>query len=247
MYAECRFTPLDHPPQRSIGDHQLMNHQSDTVQNNMYLPPINTSTPFQPHNQNPILVQQQAQSDPSDVVAQHLQQHTLNQSQLHDTLSSIFSCLQNLWQEMVSVMNEMSKRHENGQFIRDIHIFDNKNIYFDEWIAQIEKVVLLTGKSEYLLALAKSSNTPYKMILQCPTETPWGDLKCKLQEVYSMVAMDYHTTTDLLRKQRPIESLQDYITYWMEMCQCSMKMDPSAINNKLVILLFFKNMYMKEI
>ena len=62
----------------------------------MYLLPNKTSTPFQPHNQNPILVQQQAQSDPSDVVVQHLQQQTLNQSQLNDTLSSVLSSQQNL-------------------------------------------------------------------------------------------------------------------------------------------------------
>ena len=57
-------------------------------------------------------------------------------------------------------MNEMLKTHENEQFIRDIQIFDSKNIDFDEWIAQIEKVELLNGKPEYLFVLAKSSNTP---------------------------------------------------------------------------------------
>ena len=31
------------------------------------------------------------------------------------------------------------------------------------------------------------------------------------------------------------------------MCQCSMKMDPSTITNKLVIVLFVINMYNKEI
>ena len=62
-----------------------------------------------------------------------------------------------------------------------------------------------------------------------------------------MVAMKYHAATDLLRKQRPNESLQDYIVYWTEKCHCSMKMDPSTINNKLVIVLFVKNMYNKEI
>ena len=145
------------------------------------------------------------------------------------------------------MMNEMSKRHENKQFIRDIQIFNGKNINFDEWIAQIEKVALLTSKSEYTLALAKSSNTPYKLISQCPSETLWDDLKWKLQEVYSVVAMEYHATTNLLRKQRPNESLQDYIVYWMEMCHGNMKMGSSTINNKLVIVLFVKNMYSKEI
>ena len=43
------------------------------------------------------------------------------------------------------------------------------------------------------------------------------------------------------------ESLQDYIAYWTEICHHSMRMDPSATNNKLVIVLFVKNMYNKEI
>ena len=42
-----------------------------------------------------------------------------------------------------------------------------------------------------------------------------------------MVAMENHAVTDLLRKQRPSESLQGYIAYWMEMCHFTMKMDPS--------------------
>ena len=57
------------------------------------------------------------------------------------------------------------------------------------------------------------------MISQCPKETLCNDLKHKLQEVYSMVTMDYHAATELLRKQRPIEPLQDYIMNWTEMCQ----------------------------
>ena len=54
----------------------------------------------------------------------------------------------------------MLKRHENEQFIRDIQIFYSKNIAFGEWITQIEKIALLIGKPEYMLALAKSPNTP---------------------------------------------------------------------------------------
>ena len=141
-----------------------MNHQSDIVQNEVYLPPNNTSTLFQPQSQNSMLVQQQSQLGPSDVVVQHLQQQALNQSQLNDTLSSILSSQKNLQQETVSVMNEISKRHENEQFIRDTQIFDGNNIDFNEWIAQIEKVPLLTSEPEYLLALAKSLNTHYVMI-----------------------------------------------------------------------------------
>ena len=82
----------------------------------------------------------------------------------------------------------MSKRHENEQFIHDIQIFSGKNIDFDEWIAQIEKVSSLTCKPEYVLALANSSGIPYKLISQTPSNTAWSKLKRKLQEVYSLVA-----------------------------------------------------------
>ena len=48
------------------------------------------------------------------------------------------------------MMNEMSRKYENEQFIHDKQMFTGKNIDFDEWIAQIEKVSNLTGKPEYV-------------------------------------------------------------------------------------------------
>ena len=81
------------------------------------------------------------------------------------------------------MMNEMSKRHENEQFIHDIQMFNGKNIDFDALTAQIEKVSNLTGKQDYILTLAKSSDTPYKMIslYLTPSNTAWSKLKknCK--------------------------------------------------------------------
>ena len=112
-------------------------------------------------------------------------------------------------------------------------MFNGKNIDFDGWIAQIEEVSKLPGKQEYVLALAKSSGTPYKMISQTPSNTAWSELKRKLQEIYSLVATDVHAATDLLRKQCANELLQDYITYLTEMCHESMKHDSMSIDNKL--------------
>ena len=62
----------------------------------MYLPPNNTSTPFQLQNENPMLVQQQNQLGPSDIVVQHLQLQALNQSKLNNKLGYILSSQQNL-------------------------------------------------------------------------------------------------------------------------------------------------------
>ena len=147
------------------------------------------------------------------------------------------------------MMNEMSKRHENEEFICDIPMFNGKKtIDFHEWIVQIEKVSNLSGKPQYNLALAKSSGIPYKMISQTPSNTAWSKLKNRLQEVYSLVATDVHVATDLLlRKQHTDELLQDYIAFWTEMCHRSMKCDPMNIDNKLVIVLFIKNLYNNDI
>ena len=82
------------------------------------------------------------------------------------------------------MMNEMSKRYKNEQFIHDIQMVNGKNIDFDNWIVQIGKVSHSTGKPEYVLTLAKSAGTPYKMISQTPSNTTWSELKRKLQEVY---------------------------------------------------------------
>ena len=122
-----------------------------------------------------------------------------------------------------------------------------KNIDFGEWIVQIEKISKLMGKPEDVLTLAKLSGTSYKMIPQTSSNTVWSELKRRLQEVYSFVATDRHVATDLLIKQHAEESLQDYIAYWTEMCYRSMKHDPTNIDNKLVIVLFIKNLYNKDI
>ena len=85
------------------------------------------------------------------------------------------------------------------------------------------------------------------MISQTPSNTVWSELKRGLQEVYSYVATVIPAATDLLRKQHADELLQDYNAYWTEMCHRSMKHDPRNIDNKLVIVLFIKNIYNKDI
>ena len=131
-------------------------------------------------------------------------------------------------------------------FIHDIPMFNGKNIDFDEWIVQTEKVSKLMGKPEYVLALAKSSGIPYKIISQTPSNTVWSALKRRLQEAYSFVARDVNVATNLLRKQCADKSLQDYIAYWTEICHRSLKLDPASIDNKIVIVLFIKNLYNKD-
>ena len=53
---------------------------------------------------------------------------------------------------------------------------------------------------EYILALAKSSGTPYKMISQIPSNTAWSELKRKLQQFYPIVATDVHVAKRSVKK-----------------------------------------------
>ena len=75
-------------------------------------------------------LQQSKDSPPTDVLTQHLQQQTLNQLQLNDTLGLILNNQQSLQKETISMMSEMSKRHENVQFIHGILMFNGKKQRF---------------------------------------------------------------------------------------------------------------------
>ena len=83
----------------------------------------------------------------------------------------------------------------------DILIYDGKNMDLADWLLQIENVALLTNSQEYELAMAKSTSTPYKMLKRIGNDLSWQDIKRKLEEVYSPIAMKVHAASDLHRKE----------------------------------------------
>ena len=52
------------------------------------------------------------------------------------------------------MMKDMTLRHQYDNLIRDIPIYDGKNMEFADWLLQIEKVALLTNSQEYKLTTA---------------------------------------------------------------------------------------------
>ena len=85
--------------------------------------------------------------------------------------------------------------------MRDIPIYDGKNMDLADWLLQIEKVASLTQSQEYKLATAKSTSTPYKMLKRLGNDLDLQDIKRKLEEVYSPIATKVHATSDLHHKQ----------------------------------------------
>ena len=98
-------------------------------------------------------------------------------------------------------MQDMTHRHEDDNLMKDIPIYDGKNMELADWLLQIKKVASLTHSQEYILATAKSNSTPYKIL----------NIKRKLEELYSPIATELHVAIDLHCKQRPDETLQKYI------------------------------------
>ena len=78
-------------------------------------------------------------------------------------------------------------------------------------LLEIEKVALLTHSQGNELATAKSKSKPYKMLKRIGSNPNRPDIKRKLEEVYSPIATEVHTASDLHRKQRPDETLQECI------------------------------------
>ena len=70
-----------------------------------------------------------------------------------------------------------------------------------DWLLQIEKVAVLKNNQKYELAMAKLTSTAYKMLKRIGNDLSWQDIKRKLEEMYSPIAMEVHDASNLHRKQ----------------------------------------------
>ena len=138
-------------------------------------------------------------------------------------------------------------RHEYDNHMWDISVYDGKNMDFADWLLQIEKVALLANSKEYKLATAKSTSNPYKMLKRLDGGRSWPDIKKRLEEVYSPIATELHVASDLHRKQWPDETLQEYIQKFTHLTEEAIGVDPANITNRVIIFLFIKNLYNKDI
>ena len=97
---------------------------------------------------------------------------------LSDTIPASNSTAAFPLQSKDSAENDVVTQHLHQQTLNQSQLNDTSgNILNNQWIAQIEKVSNLTGQPQGILALAKSSGTPYKIISQTPCNTGWSELK----------------------------------------------------------------------
>ena len=65
--------------------------------------------------------------------------------------------------------------------MRNILVYDGKNMVLADWLFQIEKVTSLTQSQAYELATAMSTSTPYKMLKRLGNDLDWHKIKGKLE------------------------------------------------------------------
>ena len=87
----------------------------------------------------------------------------------------------------------------------------------------------------------------YKTLKTLGNYTDWQDTKRKLEEVYYPIAMEAHAASGLHWKQRPDETLQEYIQSFTNLTGKAMWIDPANITNHEIIFLFRKTLYKKDI
>ena len=129
----------------------------------------------------------------------------------NESLLTVLNGQQDLQKQSLKMMQDIKCRHDYANLMRDIPIYDGKNMELADWLLQIGKVASLTCSQEYILATAKSTSTPYGILKKIGNNTDWQDIKRKLEEVYSPIVMEVHAVSDLHRKLRPDKTLQEYI------------------------------------
>ena len=81
----------------------------------------------------------------------------------NESLITFLNGQQDLQKQSLNMMQDITFRHEYDMLMRDILIYDGKNMRLADWLLQIEKVASLTHNQEYKLVTAKSTSTPYKI------------------------------------------------------------------------------------
>ena len=94
----------------------------------------------------------------------------------------------------------MSHRHGYDNSMLVTPIYYGRNMDLADWLLQIEKVALLINSTEYALALAKSTSTPYNMLKRMVGARSLHEIRKKLEEEYSPISTEVHATSDLHSK-----------------------------------------------
>ena len=134
--------------------------------------------PSNPSVRKPYHLQQDREARPTENVQKQDEDH------FNESLLTLLNGKQDLQKQSFNMIQDITCRQEYDNLMREILIYNGKNMGLAYWLLQIEKVASLTQSQEYELATAKSTSTPYKMLKRLSNDTDWLDIKRKFEEVY---------------------------------------------------------------
>ena len=171
----------------------------------------------------------------------------LEKDHFNESLLTLLNGQQDLQRQSLDMIQDMTCRHEHDNLMRDILIYDGKNMELADLLLQIKMVASLTHSQKYELATAISTSTPYKILKRLGGNLDWQDNKRKLEEVYFPIDMEVHVASGLHHKQEPDETLQEYIQTFTDLSKKAMTIHPGKIINCVIIFLLIKYLYNKDI
>ena len=103
---------------------------------------------------NPYHLQQDMEARPTENLASQDEYH------FNESLLTPLNGQPDLQKQSFNMIQDITCRQEYNNLIRDIPIYDGKNMDLADWILQIENIASLTHSQEYELATTKTTSTP---------------------------------------------------------------------------------------
>ena len=145
------------------------------------------------------------------------------------------------------MLTNLSNKPPGAEFMHDVltnvTVYDGKNIPLKCWLLQIEKAQQFTNLPHYDTALHKSIDTPYKQLSRVDISKLWDSIKKMLQEAHAFYPVKLSAITNIFRKQKADETLQDYIQHFIDQTEIALGCHPTDMTEYIYYVLFSQGLY----
>ena len=170
-----------------------------------------------------------------------------NSNLLDDTLTQLSQSQNDIHQKTCELLSSLSNKPPSAEFMHDIltdvTVYNGKNIPLEHWLLQIEKAQQFTSLPHYDIALHKSIDTPYNQLSRVDRSKPWESIKKMLQEAHAPYPVKLSAITNMFRKQKADETLQDYIQYFIDQTETALGHHPMDVTKYIYYVLFSQGLY----
>ena len=155
-----------------------------------------------------------------------------NSNLLDDTLTQLLQEQSDIQQKTCELLSNLSNKPAGAEFMP-----------LDRWLLQIKKAQQFTNLPHYDIALCKSIDTPYKQLPRVERSKPWDSIKKMLQEAHAPYPVKLSAVTNMFRKQKADETLQDYIQYFIDQTETALGHHPIDMTKYIYYVLFSQGLY----